>query len=117
MIKAFHFISPPSTHITLNVFYLFTDADKQPADSLINIAALVTYNLLVKMPDISKGVFFNIQQTLFKEWGPESLGVLPEDTMQELLTGVTFNFQIFIFTTCFDLLPCLFLPLLSSYSL
>ena len=31
-----------------------------------------------------------MQQSLLKEWGPDSLGVLREDTMQELLTGVTF---------------------------
>ena len=41
------------------------------------------------MSAISKGMIYNIRQTLLKEWGPDSLGVLPEDTMQELLTGVS----------------------------
>ena len=47
------------------------------------------------MSDISKGMIYNIQQTLLKEWGPDSLGVLPEDTMQELLTGVSWVFWFF----------------------
>ena len=57
VIRTFHFISSP---ITLNVSHLFTDADKQPADSLTKVAALDIDNLLVKMPDISKGVLFNV---------------------------------------------------------
>ena len=60
MIRAFYFISSPNTHITFNVLHLFTDADKQPTNSLINIAALDINNLLVKMPYISKGVLFNV---------------------------------------------------------
>ena len=46
------------------------------------------------MPGISKGILFNAGQALLKEWGLDCLLVLPEDTMQELLTGVTFNFSI-----------------------
>ena len=92
VIRAFHFISSPITHIIFNVSHLLADADKQPADSLTKAAALDIDNLLPKMPGISKGVLFNIWQALLKEWGPDSLGVLLEDTMQELLTGVTFNF-------------------------
>ena len=92
MIRAFHFISSPITHITFNVSHLLTDADKQSADSLIKIAVLDIDNLLVKTPGISKGILFNIQQVLLKEWGPDSLGIPPEDTMQELLTGGNFQF-------------------------
>ena len=44
------------------------------------------------MPGISKGILFNVQQALLKEWGLDPLGVLLEDTMQELSTGVIFNF-------------------------
>ena len=50
------------------------------------------------MSDISKGVHFNVQQTLLKEKGPDSLGVLPEDTMQELLTGVISIFPSFYYS-------------------
>ena len=42
------------------------------------------------MSEISKGIVYNIHQSLLKEWGPESLGVLPEDMIQQLLTGVIF---------------------------
>ena len=92
VIRAFHFISSPITHTTFNVSHLLIEADKQPTDSLTKVAALDIDNLLIKMPGISKGTLFNVQQALLKEWRPDSLGVLPEDTMQELLTGVAFNF-------------------------
>ena len=92
MIRAFHFISSPITPIIFNVSHLLTDADKQPADSFTKVAALNIDSVLVKMPGISKGILLNVWQALLKEWGLESLGVLPEHTMQELLTGVIFNF-------------------------
>ena len=112
-IKAFYFISSPNTYITFNVFHLFTDVDEQPADNLTKVAALDINNLLTKTSGISKGVLYNIQQTLLKEWGPDFLGVLPEDTMQELLTGVISIFQVFIIL--FNLFSCLFLPILSFF--
>ena len=69
---------------------MFSDADKKPADSLTKLAVMDVDDLLSKTRGISKGVVFNVCQSLVNEWGPDSLGVLPEDTMQELLTGVTF---------------------------
>ena len=60
LIRIFHFISSPITHITFNVSHLPTDADKQPADSLTKVATLDIDNLLVKMPSISKSVLFNV---------------------------------------------------------
>ena len=77
-----------NTPITFNVLDLFLDADRQPADSLSKVAAIDIESLLTKTLDISKGTIYNIWQTLLKEWGSESLGVLPENTIQELLTGV-----------------------------
>ena len=74
VIKAFHFISSPITHITFIVSHLFIDADKQPADSPTKVAALDIDNLLIKTPGISKGILFNVQQALLKEWGLDSLG-------------------------------------------
>ena len=60
------------------------------------MAAINVESLLAKMSEISKGIVYNIRQSLLKEWGPESLGVLPEDTIQQLLTGVIFyTFQCF----------------------
>ena len=77
-----------NTPITFNVFHLFIDADRQPADNISKVATIDIDSLLTKTPDISKGMIYNIQQTILKKWSPESLGVLPEDPMQELLTGV-----------------------------
>ena len=95
VIRAFHFIPSPITHATFNVSHLLIKPDKQPADSLTKVAALDIDNLLIKMPGISKGILFNVQQALLKEWGTVSLGILLEDTMQEQLTWVTFNFSFF----------------------
>ena len=44
--------------------------------------------LLSKDPQISESVLFNICKSLIKYWGPESIGALPEDTIQQLLTEV-----------------------------
>ena len=68
------------------------------------------------MPGISKGILFKIWHALLKEWGLASLGILLEDTMQELLTEVTFNFSIFFIfqflTTPIQLFFYLSLPVL-----
>ena len=64
------------------------DADKLPVDSLAKVAAYDLEKLFSKASTISEGVVFNIQHSLLKEWGPESLGVLPEDIMQWLLMEV-----------------------------
>ena len=60
MIRAFHFISSPITPITLNASHQLADADKQPADRLMKLAALDIDNLLVMTQGISKGVLFNV---------------------------------------------------------
>ena len=36
----------------------------------------------------SASVLFNVHKSLIKDWGPESVGALPEETMQQLLTEV-----------------------------
>ena len=74
MIRTFHFISSPITHITFNFSHLLTDADKQPADSLMKLAALDIDKLLVKMPGISKGVLFNVQTGSFRRMGTGFFG-------------------------------------------
>ena len=79
-----------TTSIIPNTLYVFSDADKEPADNLTKLPAMDVDDLLSKTRGISKGAIFNVQQSLLKEWGPNSLHVLPEDTMQEVLTGVTF---------------------------
>ena len=110
--QAEHYISSFSnTQISSNVFHLFTDADKQPAKSLAKVAAIDIESLLTKTSDTIKGVIYNSWQSLLKEWGPESLGILPEDTMQQLLTGVILIFL--IFSSHFNLLLYGFLHILS----
>ena len=74
----------------INVLDLFTDADDQLADNLLKVAAINIDSLPSKTSEISKAVIYNIHQSLLKEWGPESLGVLPEDMIQQLLTGLIF---------------------------
>ena len=60
-----------------------------PVEDLTSLAALDIEDILSKTDSISKGVLFNVHQSVLKEWGPDSLGVLPKDRMQEILTGVT----------------------------
>ena len=64
--------------------------NEQPADDLSKVAAMDIDSLFSKTSKISKGVIYNIHHSLLKEWGPESLGVLPDGTIQQLLTGVIF---------------------------
>ena len=68
-------------------FLSVLDADKLPADSLTKVAAYDVDKLFSKAT-INESVVLNICHSLLKEWGPESLGILPEDIMQWLLTEV-----------------------------
>ena len=61
---------------------------KLPADSLAKVAAYDVDKLFSKTSAISEEAVLNIHHSLLKEWGPESLGILPEDIMQQLLTEV-----------------------------
>ena len=61
---------------------IFLDVAKLPADSLAKVAAYNVDKLFSKTSTISEGAVLNICHSLLKEWGPESLGVLPEDIMQ-----------------------------------
>ena len=67
---------------------MFIDADKQQAEGPTKVAAFDVDKLLSKVSTISEGAIFNVQQSLLKEWGLQSLGVLQEDTMQQLLMEV-----------------------------
>ena len=67
---------------------IFLDVDKLPVDSLAKVAAYDVDRLFSKTSTISKGAILHICPSLLKEWGPESLGVLPEDVMQQLLMEV-----------------------------
>ena len=63
--------------------------DIQPSESLSQVAAFDIGILLSKAPEISESVLFNVQESFLKDWGPESVGALPKDTMQQLLTEVS----------------------------
>ena len=66
--------------------YYFLYIDIQPSESLYQVAALDIDRLLSNAPEISESDLFNVWESLLKDWGPETVGVLPEDTMQQLLT-------------------------------
>ena len=76
MVKTFTSHPSLNTSIILNTSYMFSDADKKPADNLTKLTAMDMDDLPSKTRGISKGVLFNVQQSLLKEWGPDSLGVL-----------------------------------------
>ena len=78
----------PSFYHSMYTTSFFLDVDKLPADSLAKVAAYDVDKLFLKTSTISEGAVLNIHHSLIKEWGPESLGVLPEDIMQQLLTEV-----------------------------
>ena len=67
---------------------VFLDVDKLPTDSLAKVAAYDIDKLYSKASTISEGAVLNIHHSLLKEWGPESLGILSEDVMQQLLMEV-----------------------------
>ena len=81
MVEMFHLSSSLITSVILNISLMLSDADKKPADNLPKLAALDMDNLFSKTKCISKGFLFNVQQSLLKDWGPDSLGVLLEDIM------------------------------------
>ena len=81
-----HFLT---IYLILLILSLSIDADKKHAEDLTSLATLDIEDILAKTQSIGRGVLLNVCQSLLKEWGADSLGVLPEDMMQELITGVT----------------------------
>ena len=71
-------------HIIIIIFLMYLDI--QSSESLSQVAAIDIDKLLSKAPEISEKVLFNVQESLLKDWGPESVSALPEDAMQQLLT-------------------------------
>ena len=60
----------------------FFNVIKLPSDSLAKVVAYNVDKLFAKTSTISEGADLNTHHSLLKKWGPESLGVLPEDIMQ-----------------------------------
>ena len=78
----------PSFYHSIYATLVFLDVDKLPVDSLAKVAAYDVDKLFSKTSTISEGAVLYIHHSLLKEWGSESLGILPEDVMQQLLMEV-----------------------------
>ena len=70
-----------SGFLQLSTLHSFIDVNKQPTESLVNVAAFDVDRLFSKASSINEGVLFNVWKSLLKAWGLESLSTLPEDTM------------------------------------
>ena len=55
-------------------------------ESLEQIAAFDVEKLLPKSAILGENLLLQLQQSLIKEWGTGSVGILPEDFVQKLLT-------------------------------
>ena len=58
--------------------------------SLEQIAAFNVEKLLSESATLSENLLLQLRQSLTKEWATESVGTLPEDFIQKLLTEVWF---------------------------
>ena len=88
LILVYYFDSFPRL-LYLHIFFIYIDT--QPSESLSQVAALDIDKLLSKTPEISERFLFNIWESLFQDWGPKLGGALPEDTMQQLLTEISWS--------------------------
>ena len=57
-------------------------------ESLEQIATFDIEKLLSKSTTLSENLLLQLQQSLSKEWGTGSVGILPKDFIQKLLTEV-----------------------------
>ena len=77
-------------------------------ESLEQIATFDVEKLLSKSATLSENLLLQLQQSLTKEWGTGSVGTLPKDFIQKLLTEVKSirNYYhssiIHIITPCFN---------------
>ena len=52
------------------------------------MAAFDMEKLISRSSMLSENLLFQLRQSLIKEWGTGSVGTLPEDSIQKLLTEV-----------------------------
>ena len=75
-------------------------------ESLELIAAFDVEKLLSKSATLSENLLLQLWQSLTKEWGTGSVGILPKDFVQKLLTEVwsieNHSSIIYIITSCFN---------------
>ena len=75
-------------YIIIPMLFLFLDIASKPMESLEWIATFDIEKLLSKSTTLSENLLLQLQQSLTKEWGTGSVGILPEDFIQKLLTEV-----------------------------
>ena len=86
----------------------FLDIASKPMESLEQIATFDLEKLLSKSATLSENLLLELCQSLTKEWGTGSVGILPKDFVQKLLTEVWSieNYYhssiIHIITSCFN---------------
>ena len=87
-------------------FSFFLDIASKPMESLEQIAAFDIEKLLSKSTTPSENLLLQLWQSLTKEWGTGSVGILPEDFIQKLQTEVwsieNNSSTIYMTTSCFN---------------
>ena len=66
------------------------DTTSKPTESLEHIAAYDVEKPLSKSSRLCESFLLQLRHSLIKEWGSGSVGILPEDSIQKLLTEVGF---------------------------
>ena len=64
----------------------FLDIASKLTESLEQIATFDVEKLLSKSATLNENLLLQLQQSLTKEWGTGSVGILPKDFIQKLLT-------------------------------
>ena len=82
------------------------DIASKPMESLEQIVTFDIEKLLSKSATLSENLLLQLWQSLAKEWGTGSVGILSEDFIQKLLTEVwsieNHSSIIHIITSCFN---------------
>ena len=78
----------PSADVLKTMTETEIDTSSRPLESLQHIAAYDVEKLLSTSSRLSESLFLQLRQSLTKEWGSSSVGILPEDSIQKLLTEV-----------------------------
>ena len=69
-------------------FSFILDITSKLTESLEQIATFNMEKLLSKSSTLSENFLLQLRQSLTKEWGTGSVGTLPKDLIQKLLTEV-----------------------------
>ena len=64
----------------------FLDIASKPMESLEQIATFEVEKMLSKCTSLSENLLLQLWQSLTKEWGTGSVGILPKNFIQKLLT-------------------------------